>query len=118
MQCKAPLAKAGFSKFDASIAPSDLPAPTNKCNSSIKSKICSLFSMSLNTDFSLSSNSPRNLLPATKAPKSSTISFLFLRLSGTSLFTILWAKPSTIAVFPTPGCPINTGLFLVLRDKT
>ena len=26
--------------------------------------------------------------------------------------------PSTIAVFPTPGSPIKTGLFLVLRERT
>ena len=26
--------------------------------------------------------------------------------------------PSTMAVFPTPGSPIRTGLFLVLLDKT
>ena len=31
--------------------------------------------------------------------------------------TIFWAKPSTIAVLPTPGSPINTGLFFVLRDN-
>jgi hypothetical protein len=29
-----------------------------------------------------------------------------------------WAKPSTIAVLPTPGSPIKTGLFLVRRCKT
>ena len=28
------------------------------------------------------------------------------------------ASPSTIAVFPTPGSPISTGLFLFLRDRT
>jgi hypothetical protein len=27
------------------------------------------------------------------------------------------AKPSTTAVFPTPGNPIKTGLFLVLRER-
>ena len=31
--------------------------------------------------------------------------------SGTSFRTIRCAKPSTIAVLPTPGSPINTGLF-------
>ena len=29
-----------------------------------------------------------------------------------------WANPSTMAVLPTPGSPINTGLFLVRRDST
>ena len=40
------------------------------------------------------------------------------RLSGTSPATIRWARPSTIAVLPTPGSPISTGLFLVRRDST
>ena len=29
-----------------------------------------------------------------------------------------WARPSTIAVLPTPGSPISTGLFLVRRERT
>ena len=29
-----------------------------------------------------------------------------------------WARPSTIAVLPTPGSPISTGLFLVRRVRT
>ena len=43
---------------------------------------------------------------------------LFLRPSGTSPRTMRWASPSTIAVLPTPGSPISTGLFLVRRDST
>lgn len=31
---------------------------------------------------------------------------------------ICCAKPSAIAVLPTPGSPISTGLFFVRRDKT
>ena len=38
--------------------------------------------------------------------------------SGTSPSTIRWASPSTIAVLPTPGSPISTGLFFVRRDRT
>ena len=37
--------------------------------------------------------------------------------SGTSPRTMRCASPSTIAVLPTPGSPISTGLFLVRRDK-
>ena len=37
--------------------------------------------------------------------------------SGTSPLTMRWARPSTIAVLPTPGSPIRTGLFFVLRDR-
>ena len=71
-----------------------------------------------NTAFNLSSNSPRYLAPAIKAPISSSHIVLFFKDSGTSPFTIRRASPSTIAVLPTPASPIKTGLFLVLRDKT
>lgn len=36
----------------------------------------------------------------------------------TSPLIIRCAKPSTIAVLPTPGSPISTGLFLVRRCNT
>ena len=114
-----PRARAGFNRFEASMEPSEAPAPTNVCNSSINKIICpSDFCTSLMTAFNRSSNSPRNFAPATKAPKSRDNSLLSLRLSGTSPDTILLARPSTMAVFPTPGSPISTGLFFVRRDKT
>ena len=71
--------------------------------------------MSDNTAFKRSSNSPLNLAPANKSAISNTSTRLFLSDSGTSPFTIRCAKPSTIAVLPTPGSPIKTGLFFVLR---
>jgi hypothetical protein len=40
------------------------------------------------------------------------------RISGTSLLMIRWARPSTIAVLPTPASPSSTGLFLVRRQRT
>ena len=43
---------------------------------------------------------------------------LSLSVSGTSPRTIRWARPSTIAVLPTPGSPISTGLFFVRRLST
>ncbi len=67
--------------------------------------------------FKRSSNSPRYFVPATSEPISNAIRRLFLSESGTSLVTIRCAKPSAIAVFPTPGSPIKTGLFFVRRDK-
>ncbi len=73
---------------------------------------------SLSTAFSRSSNSPRNLVPATNAPRSSAITRLCFSPSGTSPAAIRWASPSAIAVLPTPGSPIRTGLFLVRRDST
>ena len=36
---------------------------------------------------------------------------------GTDLSFIRCAKPSIMAVFPTPGSPINTGLFFLRRVK-
>ena len=108
-----------MSIFPASNAPSDLPAPTIVCSSSIN-KITrpSSFANSFNTALSLSSNSPRNFAPATNAPISKDSTRLFFSPSGTSKLIIRCAKPSTIAVLPTPGSPINTGLFLVRRCKT
>jgi len=101
------------------MAPSAAPAPTKVCSSSINSMILpSDLVISVMTALSLSSNSPRNLLPATMAPKSSARTFLSFRLSGTSPDMMRCAKPSTIAVFPTPGSPISTGLFFVLLEST
>jgi hypothetical protein len=40
---------------------------------------------------------------------------LFFSDSGTSPATMRWARPSTMAVLPTPGSPMSTGLFLVRR---
>ena len=94
------------------------PAPTTVCNSSIKRMISqSDFSTSFKMAFSLSSKSPLYLLPAISAPISSSMIFLFLRSSGTSHLTICCARSSIIAVFPTPGSPTRTGLFLVLRER-
>ena len=67
---------------------------------------------------SRSSNSPRYLVPATRAPRSRATISLLLRPSGTSPSTMRRASPSTIAVLPTPGSPIRTGLFLVRRERT
>ena len=39
------------------------------------------------------------------------------RISGTSPVTMRWARPSTMAVLPTPASPSSTGLFLVRRER-
>ena len=46
------------------------------------------------------------------------MSRLFFSPSGTSPSTMRRARPSTMAVLPTPGSPMRTGLFLVRRDST
>ncbi len=119
IQCNSPRAKAGLIRFAASIAPSLLPAPTRVCISSIN-KITSpaAAEISFKIAFRRSSNSPRYLAPAINAPISNAIKRLSRKDSGTSPEIIRNAMPSAIAVFPTPGSPINTGLFLVRRDKT
>ncbi len=118
-QCSSPRASAGLSMLPASMEPSALPAPTMVCSSSMNRMTWpSCLERSLSTALSRSSNSPRNLAPAISAPMSSARIFLFLRPSGTSPLTILCARPSTIAVLPTPGSPMSTGLFLVRRCST
>ncbi len=118
MQCSSPRANMGFSIFPASIAPSVLPAPTMVCSSSMNRIIWPFdFLTSSKTAFNRSSNSPRYFAPAKSAPISRANNFFSFKPSGTSPRTILCAKPSTTAVLPTPGSPIKTGLFLVLRDK-
>ncbi len=118
IQWSSPRARAGFSMFDASTAPSAAPAPTSVCNSSIKRIMSSDCFISRRTAFMRSSNSPRYFVPAMSAPRSSATTRLFLRFSGTSPFAIRCANPSTIAVFPTPASPIKTGLFLVRLEST
>ena len=118
-QCSSPRASAGFSRFEASIAPSALPAPTSVCISSMKRMISPAAPVtSESTAFSRSSNSPRYFAPAMSEPMSSASSFLLRRLSGTSPSTMRSASPSAMAVLPTPGSPISTGLFLVRRLST
>ncbi len=101
------------------MAPSALPAPTSVCISSMNRMMSPPEPVtSCSTALRRSSNSPRYFAPAMSAPKSRASSFLSVRLSGTSPLTMRSARPSTIAVLPTPGSPISTGLFLVRRDST
>ena len=70
-------------------------------------------SVSRRTALSRSSNSPRNFAPARREPRSSPMIRFSRRASGTSRVAMRRARPSTTAVFPTPGSPIRTGLFFV-----
>ena len=118
MQCNSPRASIGFNILPASMAPSVFPAPTIVCSSSINKIISpSLLFTSSKTAFRRSSNSPRYFAPATNAPKSKENIFLSFNPSGTSPLTIRCARPSTAAVLPTPGSPINTGLFFVFLES-
>ena len=114
-----PRASCGFSIFEASTAPSLAPAPTIVCSSSMNRMISPCESVtSFRNALSRSSNSPRNLAPAIIDPRSIATIRLFFNDSGTSPETIRRANPSTMAVLPTPGSPIRTGLFFVRRDNT
>ncbi len=118
-QRSSPRARAGLSMLAASTAPSAAPAPTSVWSSSMKQMISPWLSViSRSTALRRSSNSPRYLEPAIMAPMSSPTRRLPLSPSGISPATIRWARPSTIAVFPTPGSPMSTGLFLVRREST
>mmetsp|Transcript_69472 Transcript_69472/g.122629 ORF Transcript_69472/g.122629 Transcript_69472/m.122629 type:complete len:216 (-) Transcript_69472:1056-1703(-) len=102
----------------ASIAPSAPPAPTRVCTSSI-TRMTSLDSLtSSRTFFKRSSNSPRNLVPAINRDRSRACTCFPCKFSGTFPSTISCAKPSAIAVLPTPGSPIKHGLFFVRRPRT
>ena len=115
-----PRASIGLSMLPASIAPSAAPAPTTVCSSSMKVMTSPSASViSLRTALSRSSNSPRYLAPATmRAQVEADRAACCFRLSGTSPSTMRRASPSTMAVLPTPGSPMSTGLFLVRRDST
>mmetsp|Transcript_23947 Transcript_23947/g.77068 ORF Transcript_23947/g.77068 Transcript_23947/m.77068 type:complete len:204 (+) Transcript_23947:2283-2894(+) len=119
-QRSSPRANAGLSKFDASMAPppEDAPAPTTTWTSSMnKMMFPSAFVTSSRTALRRSSNSPRYLAPAMRAPMSREITVFPLKASGTSPSATRWARPSAMAVFPTPGSPTSTGLFFVRRLK-
>ena len=60
-----------------------------------------------------SSNWPRYFVPATIIARSSTTIRRSRSSSGTLPSTIIWARPSTMAVLPTPASPSSTGLFFV-----
>ena len=66
---------------------------------------------------SRSSNSPRYFVPATSEPMSRVRTRLSARVSGMSPLTMRWARPSAMAVLPTPGSPMRAGLFLRRRER-
>src|SRR4051794_39411431 len=114
-----PRASIGLSRLAASTAPSAAPAPTMVCSSSMKRMTVPPASLiSLRTAFRRSSNSPRYFEPASRAPMSSATTRRSRSDSGTSPDSMRWARPSTIAVLPTPGSPMRTGLFFVRRLRT
>ena len=72
---------------------------------------------SRSSSFTRSSNSPRYLVPATRAARSRESSRLPVSSGGTRPAAMAWASPSATAVLPTPGSPRSTGSFLVRRIR-
>ena len=87
------------------------------CSSSMKRMTLPSFFTSSSAFLIRSSNSPRYLVPATIPLRSRLRSFLFSSSSGASAAAMRWARPSAMAVLPTPGSPISTGLFLARRER-
>ena len=119
MQRSTPDCSAGFSRFEASIAPPLVaPAPITVWISSMKRIAFGCASSSFITAFSRSSKSPRYRVPASSAPMSSEKIVVSASTAGVSPSTILRASPSAIAVLPTPGSPTSSGLFFRRRQST
>ena len=116
---KSPLVNTGFNKFARSLlfCPPPAPAPLILCASSIKQIVLPFFFKPFNTILKRSSKSPLYLEPANIAPISKLYTSYPFKNSGHVPFTILKARPSAIAVLPTPGSPTKITLFLVLRPK-
>ena len=117
MQAISPRESAGFRMFAASRDPSAEPAPMREWISSMKMMRSWFSRSSFRIPFRRSSNWPRYFVPATMRERSIARIFLLERKSGTAPSTIRWARPSTIAVFPTPGSPRRIGLFFVRRER-
>ena len=118
MHCSSPRASSGFIIELRSRAPSAAPAPTSVCSSSMKrttSRALRLTSSRMR--LTRPSNSPRYFVPATSGPSESASTRFPRSDAGTVPATIRTASPSTIAVFPTPGSPTSTGLFLLRRAR-
>mmetsp|Transcript_8347 Transcript_8347/g.28627 ORF Transcript_8347/g.28627 Transcript_8347/m.28627 type:complete len:218 (+) Transcript_8347:1212-1865(+) len=118
MHFRSPRASAGFRRFAASMAPFVCPAPINMWISSMNRIWFLSRSSSVMTALSRASKAPRADAPAISRPRSSAQTREFRRPSGTSPSRIRAARPSTMAVFPTPGGPTSTGLFFLRRDST
>ena len=103
--------------LEASRLPVAPPAPTIVWISSINKIIFLFFSSSFITAFILSSNWPLYFVPATKLARSRVITLLPYKTLDTFFCIILNASPSAIADLPTPGSPINNGLFFFLLLK-
>ena len=93
----------------STLPPLALPLPFIVCASSMNKIDFFLVFNACNTCLIFSSKSPRYLLPANRLATSSEYKSWSSKKLGTLPSTIIVARPSAIAVLPTPGSPtINT----------
>src|SRR5256885_783226 len=119
MHLSAPVLSAGLSRFDASSVPPDAaPAPMMVWISSMNRIDFGLSVSCFRTAFRRCSKSPRYLVPASSAPMSREYTVNSLSISGTLPSITRRARPSAIAVLPTPASPTRSGLFLRRRQST
>ena len=85
------------------------------CISSMKRMTLGFFCNSLMMECRRSSNWPRYLVPATTPDMSSMMTRLSKSTRDTFFCVMRKASPSTMALLPTPGSPMSTGLFFFLR---
>ena len=119
MQCNSPRANIGFRRLPASIEPSPLPAPTTVCNSSInKNDPASRFDDFLENRLEPFFKFAAILGPGNEGTHVKRNDSLVLQPFRYVAAMMRWARPSAMAVLPTPGSPMRTGLFFVRRDRT
>ena len=119
MMRSSPPVRSGFIIVARSMVPPvTAPAPTVEWISSMKRIARGRADSALMTALNRSSKSPRNRVPASSAPVSSAKISTSFSVSATSSPSSRVARPSAMAVLPTPASPTNTGLFLRRRDRT
>lgn len=109
-----PRLNAGFKISDNPLLPESLPVAPEPIIWWISSKNNTAFCEDLTPSINFwifSSKAPRYCVPASNDEISTEIISLSLIAAGTFPSTIACAKPSTIAVLPTPASPTNIGLF-------
>ena len=94
------------------LPPPPAPAPFMVCASSMNRIQFFFVSNAAITSLSFSSNSPRYFDPASKLPISNPQTSKFCKNLGTLLSLISVARPSAMAVLPTPGSPTISTLLL------
>src|SRR5215217_4226637 len=113
-----PRANAGFSMFAASIAePLALPCPIRLCISSTNRSTSPAALVSATSALRRSSYWPRYVVPARSATESSESKRRLRMAMGTVPDAMRCARPSAIAVLPTPAAPTSAGLFLPWRRR-